>query len=142
MTEENKPQDFEIKDRRSSAASEAQVTPPLETAAAPEPKTAPNTKEESGSRARAAGHNLHEVTFTTFILSLSTSAFVSLGEIPDPTTGQTESNLSYANQIIDILGIIKEKTRGNLQKEEEMLLDGLLYDLRMKYLEKTHQVKL
>ncbi|HLD47188.1 MAG TPA: DUF1844 domain-containing protein, partial [Desulfobaccales bacterium] len=71
--------------------------------------------------------------FSSFIFSLSSSAFVGLGAIPDPNTGKVEKNLSLVKQTIDLLGVLREKTRNNLTQEEETLFDHLLYDLRMSY---------
>ncbi len=76
---------------------------------------------------------LPEVNFSSFIFSLSSSAFVSLGAIPDPNTGKMEKNLAMVKQTIDLLGILRDKTRNNLTPEEENLFDHLLYDLRMSY---------
>ena len=76
---------------------------------------------------------LPAVSFASFIFSLSSSAFVSLGAIPDPNTGKMEKNLALAKQTIDILGLLREKTRNNLTQEEENLFDQMLYDLRMSY---------
>jgi hypothetical protein len=74
-----------------------------------------------------------EITFSTFVYSLSTSVLVHLGEIPEPITEKMDKNLPLAKQTIDILGILQEKTKGNLTHEEENLLDSFLYDLRMRY---------
>ena len=74
-----------------------------------------------------------EVTFSAFVYSLSTSALVHLGEIPEPITEKMDKNLPLAKQTIDILGILQEKTKGNLTPEEENLLNSFLYDLRMRY---------
>ncbi len=76
---------------------------------------------------------LPEITFSSFVYSLSTSALIHLGEIPEPITNKTAKNLSLAKQTIDILGILQEKTKGNLAQDEENLLGSLLYDLRMRY---------
>jgi hypothetical protein len=76
---------------------------------------------------------LPEVNFASFIYSLSTSALVHLGEIPEPITEKMDKNLPLAKQTIDILGILQEKTKGNLSHEEENLLNNFLYDLRMRY---------
>ncbi len=73
------------------------------------------------------------VDFSSFIYSLSTSALYHLGEIPDPVTRKREKNLPMAKQTIDIIAMLKEKTRGNLNKDEEEMIDGILYELRMKY---------
>jgi hypothetical protein len=76
---------------------------------------------------------LPEITFPSFIFSLSSTAFVSLGAVPHPETGKTEKDLPLAKQTIDLLGLLREKTRGNLTPEEDNLFDHLLYDLRMAY---------
>jgi hypothetical protein len=76
---------------------------------------------------------LPEISFSSLIFSLSSAAFVSLGAIPDPNTGKVERNLSLVKQTIDLLGLLREKTRNNLSPEEESLFDHLLYDLRMAY---------
>jgi hypothetical protein len=76
---------------------------------------------------------LPEISFSSLLFSLSSAAFVSLGVIPDPNTGKVEKNLPLVKQTIDLLGLLKEKTRNNLSPEEETLFDHLLYDLRMAY---------
>jgi hypothetical protein len=82
-----------------------------------------------------------ELTFTTFLLSLSTSAIVSLGELPDPLKNEQCVNLSLAKQTINIIEILKEKTKGNLSDEEERLIDDMLYDLRLKYISAAKECK-
>ncbi len=77
---------------------------------------------------------LPPVNFSMFVLSLNTSALVHLGQIPDPQTQKKKKDLALARQTIDILDMLKEKTKGNLTKEEEKLLDTILYELRMIYL--------
>ena len=76
---------------------------------------------------------LPEITFSSLLFSLSSAAFVSLGAIPDPNTGKVEKNLPLVKQTIDLLGLLRDKTRNNLTQEEETLFDHLLYDLRMSY---------
>lgn len=78
---------------------------------------------------------LPEVDFAAFVLSLSSSALLHFGDFPDPVSGKRERNLDMAKQTIDILGVLREKTRGNLSKDEEQLMDSLLHDLRIKYVE-------
>jgi hypothetical protein len=68
-----------------------------------------------------------------FMLSLSTSALIQLGEIPDPITKQPVKELTLAKQTIDLIGMLQEKTKGNLTPEEEKMLEYILYDLRMRY---------
>jgi len=74
-----------------------------------------------------------ELGFSTFILSLSTSALVHLGELPDPVTSERGANLQLAQQTISVIELLKEKTKGNLTEEEGKLIDTVLYDLRVKY---------
>jgi len=75
------------------------------------------------------------VTFSTFVLGLSTQALLHLGEIPDPVSNTTERDLGAAKHVIDILALLRDKTRSNLEPDEEALLDSMLYDLRMRYVE-------
>ncbi len=78
--------------------------------------------------------------FSSFLLSLATSALIHLGEEADPGTGKKTVELSNARQAIDLVSMLEEKTQGNLTREEENLVRRLLYTLRMKYvaLEKRH----
>ncbi|HOV86196.1 MAG TPA: DUF1844 domain-containing protein [Syntrophobacteraceae bacterium] len=80
---------------------------------------------------------LPEVTLSAFIFSLSSSALVHLGEIPEPDTKATRVDLPMARQIIDTLGLLQEKTRGNLDPNEDRLLKSVLYDLRLRYVQKS-----
>ncbi len=79
--------------------------------------------------------------FATFVLSLSHSALMHLGEAPHPESEKVERNLPLAKQTIDLIGMIEEKTKGNLSGEEERLLGQILYDLRMRYVELSKQAK-
>ena len=80
---------------------------------------------------------LPQVDFSSFCLSLATSALYHLGVIGDPESGEPveQKNLPVAAQTIDALEMLRQKTAGNLDDEEEKLLDGLLYELRMRYVE-------
>jgi hypothetical protein len=80
--------------------------------------------------------SLPQIDFGMFVMSLASSALVHLGEVAHPERGAAEINLALAKQTIDILGMLREKTRGNLTKEEGELLENLLLDLRMKYVAK------
>ena len=80
---------------------------------------------------------LPRVDFSTFILSLSHSALMHLGDAPDPETGGTKKHLPLARQTIDLLVMLEEKTRGNLSGEEERLIAQILFDLRMRYVEQS-----
>lgn len=74
-----------------------------------------------------------ELDFSTFVISLASSAQVNLGAIPHPETNQTSQNFPAAKQMIDILGMLKEKTKGNLSEAESALLDQVLFNLRLHY---------
>lgn len=78
-----------------------------------------------------------KVDMNTFVLSLSSSVLVQLGEVCDPDSGQTCQNLDIARHTIDILGMLEQKTRGNLTPDEETLLKNVLFELRMKYVQKA-----
>ena len=76
------------------------------------------------------------VSFTAFMLSLATTAAVHFGDIADPSTGQRmEPNLVGAGQMIEIIAMIQEKTEGNLTEPEAKLLEDLLYELRMRFVD-------
>ena len=78
-----------------------------------------------------------QVSFSTFILSLASSALVQLGEVPNPDTNAMEEDLVLARHTIDILCMLKNKTKECLDPDESRLIEGILYDLRMKYVMKT-----
>lgn len=74
-----------------------------------------------------------EVTFSTFIISLASSALVGLGEVPDPSTGQKACDLLFARHNIDVLEMLRQKTTGCLEDDESRLLENILCELRLKY---------
>lgn len=76
------------------------------------------------------------VTFSGFILSLATTAAVHFGDIADPSTGErAEPNLQAAGQMIELIALLQERTKGNLIEPEERLVDDLLYELRLRYVQ-------
>ena len=83
-------------------------------------------KDEDGAR-------LPKIDFSTFVISLNSSALVQLGILDDPTTGEKSKNLTLAKQTIDVLGMMEEKTQGNLNADEAHMLKSILYDLRILY---------
>jgi hypothetical protein len=81
-------------------------------------------------------HDADSISFAAFVLSLAHTAAVHFGDIPDPVSGEkSEMNLPAAQQMIDILALLEEKTRGNLTAEERQLLDQILYELRLRFVE-------
>lgn len=97
----------------------------------PEPGDPPDDGASDAAPAPAADE-LPAIDFSTFILSLSTSAMVHMDEVPGPE-GESHKNIQLAKQSIDILGLLRDKTAGNLTESEEKLLGDVLYDLRLKY---------
>jgi hypothetical protein len=140
MAEKEEEKGFVVKDRRrfteESGAEEKKEKPQPEEASAAGEQKSTGPEEASGSEEQARGP-FPEVTLATFIFSLSSSALVHLGEIPEPQTNRTEVDLPIAKQIIDTLGMLQDKTKGNLDQDEERLLKSVLYDLRMRYIQKS-----
>jgi len=84
--------------------------------------------------------HIPEANFGFFITTLGIQVAIALGEIPNPITNKTEENLDQAKYLIDTLEMLQEKTKNNLSKEEENLLSGLLYDFRMKFVQKKERI--
>jgi hypothetical protein len=82
----------------------------------------------------ATGFAMPEISFSTFIMSLNASILVNLGLETDPISGQRSANLPMAKQTIDILGMLEQKTKGNLADDERRLLTHMLYELRILYI--------
>ena len=83
-----------------------------------------------------------KIDFPSYILSYYTQGLVLLGEVPNPYTNKKEEDREGARHTVDILSMLEEKTKGNLSKEESQLLEGVLYELRMKFMAKTNRIKL
>jgi hypothetical protein len=123
--DEEKEKGFVVRDKRFSATKEEKEESKINEEQRTEETPIQNTSAEQGA--------LPEIGFTNFILSLSTSALIQLGEIQDPFTQKSEKNLPLAKQTIDLIGMLKEKTKGNLSPEEDKVMENVLYDLRMRY---------
>ncbi len=83
---------------------------------------------------------MSQITFTQFVISLASSAAIHFGDLPDPNTGEAAApNLDGASQMIEILGLLEEKTRGNLTAEERQVLEQVLYELRLRFVEVSGQ---
>jgi hypothetical protein len=110
-------------ERPSQAAGQSQ--------AASQPRTAPPPDPAHSHEAGAP------VSFAAFVFSLGTSALMLMGEQLDPRQGKLPVNLPQAKEMIDILSMLEDKTRGNLTAEEQAVLTDMLYALRMKYVDMT-----
>ncbi|MEI6079918.1 MAG: DUF1844 domain-containing protein [bacterium] len=78
-----------------------------------------------------------QIDFATFLMSLASAAYCSLGAVPNPITQKTEKNLVLAKQQIGLLETLKDKTKGNLSKDEEQLIESILYQLHMAYVKEV-----
>ena len=129
MAEEKKGEGFVIKDKRFSESSESsrpQDEPQVNKQVQPDDVEEPAVDAE-----------YPQVNFTNFIISLSTSALFHFGDFPDYEGGKAEKNLPAAKQTIDILDMISEKTKGNLDTNEASLSQGVLYELKMRYVKEN-----
>jgi hypothetical protein len=138
---EDKPKAFKVDDKR-RFSSEGELKPEHRSEEQPATTSASQARpaEQKPQPGPPHGETIPpELTFAGFIVSLSTQALLSLGEIADPSSSQPHRDLAGAQQVIDILGMLREKTRGNLDPDEEGLLDSILFDLRMKYVEIARQ---
>jgi hypothetical protein len=79
---------------------------------------------------------MSDLSFTAFVVSLASTAAIHFGDLPDPATGQiSPPNLEGAAQMIEILAMLDQKTRGNLTAEERQVLEQVLYELRMRFVD-------
>jgi hypothetical protein len=138
MTKEQDEQSFKVTDKRgfqedgkaSDAASDTKETP-----ADASPSTAANTPTEQKVPPRPP------IDFPSYLLSYYTQGLVLLGEVPNPYTNKKEEDVEAARHTIDILTMLEQKTKGNLTKEEQQLLETVLYELRMKFMARTDRIK-
>lgn len=133
---------FQVRDHRRFTESgeprdESTESAAAETASAA-PADSPTLDERREGGAEAAPEPGLPITFSTFLVSLSTQALACLGDLAGPE-GEPSPDLLAAREMIDILGMLREKTRGNLDPAEANLLDGILYDLRMRYVKKVRR---
>ena len=141
MEEETKGKGFVIKDRRhfdeSGDVRDEEAPTVDEKKKEAKVEEAASTPEEAAA-SEADEAPLPEINFASFIFSLSTTAMYHFGDFPDPVTKETRQNLAAAKQTIDLLSILKAKTEGNLTADEKQLLEGILYELRLRFVkEKT-----
>ncbi len=126
---------FTVQDRRRFSPETGEARQDIADAAEESAQTAKPSEAPPEPSSGAQHEPLPEINFSTFIISLSTQALMHLGEIADPMSGNVAIDAPMAKHMIDILGMLKEKTGGNLNASEERLLQDILFDLRMKYVE-------
>lgn len=152
--EEKKDQGFRVSDRRRFSVTETgegreaaggtqEDKKPSEAEArkaeTPGEKAEPSGRPEGRKKQEEEPAALPEINFSTFVVSLSSSALIHLGIAPDPMSGEKKKELPLAKQTIDMLGMLQDKTRGNLTEEEGKLLESMLYDLRMMYVAESRK---
>ncbi|HEV8717701.1 MAG TPA: DUF1844 domain-containing protein [Candidatus Binatia bacterium] len=128
---------FRVQDRRrfASTSDEPRAGESAEQPAEPSPPEEPTPPPHAESRQSTFSALRPEISFSSFLLGLSTQALMYMGEIP-PAPGQPpQKDLSVAQQMIDVLAMLKQKTTGNLDAGEEAMLENALFDLRMRYVE-------
>jgi hypothetical protein len=82
------------------------------------------------------------ITFSLFVLSLAASAEIHLGSMPEPGSDKPgPPNLTEAAHLIEVLVMLRDKTRGNLDESETRLIEGVLYDLRMRFVSATEAAR-
>ena len=133
MADEKK--DFVVKDKRIFSDDNQAEEIVEESAGAPDEGS--EQSDESEQTTGNEDYQLPEINFPTFIFSLNSSALVNLGIIEDPASNQKAKNLPMAKQTIDILGMLEEKTKGNLLDDEANMLKTMLYELRMLYVKES-----
>ncbi len=136
MDEEQGERSFTVSDKRFSARGESSQERPSESPQRPSSSAGPASQGQPQGGPQGAA-SLGEVNFASFLISLGSQAFMHLGDLPNPMTQQREKDLPAAKHMIDLLGILEAKTKGNLTDDEERLLRQLLFDLRLRFVRET-----
>ncbi len=149
MEDQEDKRGFKVQDRRRFSAEgetkEGGDETPAASGEAIEIKSRPaaSAPEAQAAEHRAASHPSSEpppeLTFAAFLWSLSEQALAALGEVPDPSSGTVSRDLLMAQQMIDIISMLRDKTRGNLDAHEQAMLTEILSGLQMKYVELARQ---
>ncbi|WP_083756476.1 DUF1844 domain-containing protein [Syntrophus aciditrophicus] len=138
MEEEKQEKSFVVKDKRIFSESGEKRQPEPEKPEAPSAASEePKAKPSPGKSEEKQEQILPEVNFLNFVLSLSTTVMFHFGDFPDPVTREIKKNIPAAKQTIDILSMLKDKTKGNLDDQENSVLEEILYELKMRYVKET-----
>ncbi|MBI5787484.1 MAG: DUF1844 domain-containing protein [Candidatus Schekmanbacteria bacterium] len=134
----DKERGFTIVDRRFAVKSEEEKQETLEAEKkgqkAAEKETAPPKPEKPKAQKEEFAPG---ITLSNLIFSLSHTALIQMGEIPNPASNRKEKDLASSKQSIDLIALLQEKTKGNQTKDEEMLFENVLYDLRMRFVQNS-----
>ena len=145
MPEREKKEPIKVTDRRSfTLEGERRAPEGTETSSSDASGNSPGTSNVQGEGFElrrppqpGAPPSTQAVDFSSFILSLTSTAFIHLGEMEDPVTHKVEVHLEAARQMIDIIDMLHQKTRGNLDPQEEEFISGVLFELKMRYADKA-----
>ncbi len=96
-------------------------------------------KDEEQDESKGTRKKKETSVFSNLVFSLASSAYMGLGEMENPMTGQKEVNLEEAQHFIKLLNELEKKTEGNLEQQEEQILQSVLYELKMKYSQKVKE---
>lgn len=141
MTKEQEEQGFRVTDKRGFQEENEPGVP--ENAEKTEAKSSGETSSIPKEKPRdQESSSRPPIDFLSYIVSYYTQGMVLLGEVPNPYTDKKEEDIDAARHTIDILSMLEQKTKGNLSKEEQQLLESVIYELRMKYMAKTNRIKL
>ena len=138
MDKEQEEQSFRVTDKRGFSEDGT----PVENSEKAEQKQ--DNQSAAASEKTPAGNesSRRPIDFPSYLLSYYTQGLVLLGEIPNPYTNKKEEDVEAAQHIIDILSMLEQRTKGNLDSQEEKLLENVLYELRMKFMARTNRIKI
>jgi hypothetical protein len=125
------PDEFKVTDRRGRAEEREQTRDP--SAQPSSPRSGAPTAGSAHAAAPAPDPGIPQRSLAGLFMMLASSAVVAMGEVPDPLTGQTQRDLEQAARAIDLLVLLREKTEGNRSQEESRLLDDIVYDLQLRF---------
>lgn len=131
--DDGNPKDLEDEDVEAAGEDKAAGDPAPEAKKPPEPPSAETDGPDKAPQKPEEAQELPPPDFSNFMMSLASSALINMGEVEDPMSKAQMKNLPGARQMIDIILMLEEKTRGNLTPEEKSLIESLVYDLRLKY---------
>ncbi|NWG75401.1 MAG: DUF1844 domain-containing protein [Rubrivivax sp.] len=141
MTKEQEEQGFRVTDKRGFNQDGEPCTPEPAKNVEKEPAGEASASADAKSSGQEAPPR-PAIDFPSYILGYYTQGLVLLGEVPNPYTNKKEEDVEAARHTIDILSMLEEKTKGNLSKEENQLLENVLFELRMKFMAKTNRIKI
>jgi len=139
MTKEQEEQGFRVTDKRGFREDGESHAP--EGSEKEEDKTGGEPASSTSDKPGQEAPPLPPIDFPSYILSYYTQGLVLMGEVPNPYTNKKEEDVEAARHTIDILSMLEQKTKGNLAKDEQQLLESVLYELRMKFMAKTNRIK-